>query len=377
MNYYFTRIRKSDLEIYSDATRLKHLKRRCYSHLRSIRTEIHSNLSLDIQPYWISKSTFGAVLCDFAPRETGPSIIGSHKALFELLNEDVDYLVLSDVITRNFKYYNVAGKKILIININRFKKFINAFTNKHKRIQLFLVKHLSSEEEDIINDWIDSKQKEQKITPHISAEDIIETLPKDNPEKASSIVARVNDYYESQVISNLKYYEGALNEFEVKVKNPKIQESELRDDLKEKIWIIDFRYQNINQFNCEKEVPIENGKIDLWVSRSKTQRFKDIIIELKLPKDSLKKYRKKPAIRSEIGNALSQLINYLENEKSRFKIQNGLVIIGREPEESFIEVFNQYLHGIQIKTYRQLIDDCRNVINGFKVPVLQSGVLDK
>ena len=163
----------------------------------------------------------------------------------------------------------------------------------------------------------------------------------------------------------------------MKVKNPKIQESELRDDLKEKIWIIDFRYQNINQFNCEKEVPIENGKIDLWVSRSKTQRFKDIIIELKLPKDSLKKYRKKPAIRSEIGNALSQLINYLENEKSKFKIQNGLVIIGREPEESFIEVFNQYLHGIQIKTYRQLIDDCRNVINGFKVPVLQSGVLDK
>ncbi|KKQ35765.1 MAG: hypothetical protein US50_C0005G0001 [Candidatus Nomurabacteria bacterium GW2011_GWB1_37_5] len=71
------------------------------------------------------------------------------------------------------------------------------------------------------------------------------------------------------------------------------------------------------------------------------------------------------------------LINYLENEKSKFKIQNGLVIIGREPEESFIEVFNQYLHGIQIKTYRQLIDDCRNVINGFKVPVLQSGVLDK
>ena len=168
------------------------------------------------------------------------------------------------------------------------------------------------------------------------------------------------------------FYENGLNEFEKKVNNPNTIESELRDELKNKIWIIDFKYQNINQFKHEKEVPITNGRIDLWVSRSKTQKKKDIIIELKLAEDAktrtIVKHRGRDAIGSSVGRALSQLVNYMEsNDLKESDIREGLVIIGRKSEDSFLELFNKYLHGIQIRTYKQLIDDCRAIIESFKI----------
>ena len=81
------------------------------------------------------------------------------------------------------------------------------------------------------------------------------------------------------------------------------------------------------------------------------------------------KYRNKEAVRSEIGKALSQLIHYLEATKKPYQIQNGLLIIGREPQEPFVDIFNTYLHGIQIKTYKQIIEDCGQTINAFKETV--------
>lgn len=359
------------------ATILKHTKRRAFEYLKKKIKKKISELGFYTEHYWVAQSTFGAVLCDFVPGRTGPSIIGPHKALYELVSNNITYLVLSNNLTRNFKYYKVDGETLLVLNINGFKKFIKTFSDKHKRIQLFLIKELTKEEEDIINDWIDSKHQQSKKIKYASAEEIIENLPKNDPKKASDVVVRIENYFEQQIISNFEYYEKKLKEFEDKVNSKDTQESELRDKLKDNLWIIDFKFQNINQFVCEKEVEInkgegDKGKIDLWVSRNKTQRKKDIIIELKLADEkkvkSLINYRKKEAIGSNIGKALSQLIIYLESKDiSKENIKEGLLIIGRMPEGSFLELFNKYLHGIQIKTYKQLIDDCRSVIDSFKM----------
>ncbi len=377
MSYYFNRIRRSDLEkTYSNSVTItKYLKERCEKYLKLIRRKIYSELFMDVKPFWTDKRTFGSVLCDFEPQKRASAIIGPHMALFSLVAEEIDFLIISDKTPRNFKYKTLStGEKILIINIMRFRRFIETFSDKYKRIRLFLVKELTSEEEEIINDWIDLKHSKKK-EKYISADEMVENLPKNDPEKALQIFASVTNYYQNQIIFNIDYFEKQLNSFEEKINNPKTLEKELRDFLQRDIWILDFKYQNINQFNCEKEIQIDfsdgkKGFVDLWVSRFHTQRKKDIWIELKLAEDvkkkSVVKYRNREAIGSEVGKAISQLIHYIDSKKEKFSIQEGIVVIGREAEDSFINKFNEYLHGIKIKSYCQLIEDCRNVIEVFK-----------
>lgn len=153
--------------------------------------------------------------------------------------------------------------------------------------------------------------------------------------------------------------------FENMVNTSSMSEPQLRIELFKRLWIIDFKY-NSNQFEKSQEYPTKVGTVDLWISKNKIGK-KNILIELKLPEKELTtKYSNKEVIRSEIGRAVSQLIHYLESTKKPYEIQNGLLIIGRNAEEPFIDIFNQYLHGIQIKTYKQIIDDCRKIINNFK-----------
>jgi len=376
MSYYFQRIRKGDLErMYSNNTALKYIKQRCEKYLKSTIKMIAEELNIFVKPYWTSKTTFGSVLCDFTPNKTGPSIIGPHTPLYDLVSEEIDYLIVSQTISRNFKYKSLSnGKKVLIVNILRFRRFIQTFSDKYKRIRLFLVKELTSEEEDIINDWIDLKHTKKENKKYISPDDIMENLPQNDPQTASRIFTGFMNYYQNQLYTNIPYYEEKLKEFEEKVNNPKISEDELRDELKNNIWIIDFKYQDISQFNLEKEVEVKFGKdkkgyIDLWISRFKSQRGKDIFIELKLPSSkTIVKQRKRDAIGTQVGRAISQLISYMESKKEGNRIQFGLVIVGKE-QQDFIELFNQYLHNIQVKNYQQLIDECKSIIKVFKVPL--------
>src|SRR3989344_1635335 len=149
MKYYFGGIHKSDLEsMYSSkATIVKHLKRRSSDYLKQIKRKISAQLGFSVEPYWISIQTFGSVLCDFEPEKTGPSIIGSHKALFELVYDEIDFLVLSRSLDRNLEVHEIDGRKVLVINITRYKRFIETFKDKFRRIKLFLYRKLSPEEE--------------------------------------------------------------------------------------------------------------------------------------------------------------------------------------------------------------------------------------
>lgn len=372
MSYYFRNIHKSDLEeMYSSkATIVKKLKERCANYLKPIKRRISSELGFSVEPYWVSIQTFGAILCDFEPEKTGPSIIGSHKALFQLISDEIDFLVLSRNLDRNLEVHEIDSKKILIINVGRYKRFIQTFGDKFKRIKLFLFRKLTSEEEEIINNWIDSKPNPERDRK-ISVEDVIKIFSKESPEKISDTINRLEFMKENKIISKAENYEKELLEFEKMVKESTLSEPQLRAELFKRLWIIDFKY-NSNQFEKAQEYHTEVGNVDLWVSKNKLGNIKNILIELKLPDKLLTtKYRNKEAIRSEIGKALSQLIHYLESSKKPYQIQNGLLIIGKNGEEPFIEIFNQYLHGIKIKTYKQLIDECRETINAFKESSLE------
>jgi len=365
MTYYFSLIHKSDLESYSNATRLKYLKERCKNYLKTIKKRIALQLGFSAEPYWVSSQTFGAVLCDFEPEKTGPSLIKSHTALFNLISDEFDFIVLSVNLDRNLETYEIEGKKVLIINVNRYKKFIETFGDRFKKIKLFLFQKLTAEEEEIINNWIDSKPTAIKKTG-ISTEDVLKALSEESPEKISENINRLEFIKERKIISKAEYYEKELSDFGGMVNNASISETQIRAELFKRLWIIDFKY-NSNQFEKAQEYHTDVGNVDLWISKNRLGKIKNVLIELKLPEKILTtKYRNKEAIRSEIGKALSQLIHYLESTKKPYQIQNGLLIIGRRAEEPFIDIFNQYLHGIQIKTYKQIIDDCQKIIENFK-----------
>ena len=92
------------------------------------------------------------------------------------------------------------------------------------------------------------------------------------------------------------------------------------------------------------------------------------IIELKKSGKEIvsDKYRgeKKPVITSEFGKALSQIIHYIEDKRTRTRVVEGVLIIGRKRDvkDWFIEKFNTYLHGIRVMTYDDVIENATNTL---------------
>lgn len=359
MRYYLDRIGKGNL-----TGSLRHLKEKCFKHVDKIGKVIGNKFGLDFKPYWVSRSTLGAVLCDYVPDKKGMATIPSHKALFNLISEDFDYVLFSENIDRNLKIDGLEDKKILIINIERYEMFIKTFADKFARIKLFLYKKLTSEQEEIIDNWIYSRL-EPLPKKETSSEELVEAMSKESPKKIAQTTDRLGNALEKKVIEKIKTYEAILNEFETKVNDPKVLELELRDLLHNNLWIIDFKY-NEKRFHPEKEFKTDAGNIDLIIFPNVLNQKREMILELKKPNKIEKKYRGKGAIWAEIGNALSQLIHYIEATSKPRQKAEGILITGRENPSNFISLFNQYLHGIEIKTYRELIEDCKAVISRFK-----------
>lgn len=151
------------------------------------------------------------------------------------------------------------------------------------------------------------------------------------------------------------------------MKDEKVLEKELQDFLHNNLWIIDFKYDK-KRYKVETEFKTSIGNIDIILFPDDLNKRKEVIIELKRSnKNIILKYRKnKPAIRSEVGKAISQTIHYIENHKKPYHIIEGILIIGREDPTNFIKTFNEYLHGIQIITYSDLIRNCKEIIEVFK-----------
>lgn len=369
MKYYFSENNYSSLLSYSKATQLKYLKEYSESDLQRVKRKLELNFNLSrLEVAWVSRSTFGNVFVDYQPEKTGPSIIGAHKRLFDLICDDIKYVILSKKISRNFLIKQIEGFKVLIINIDSYKIFITKFGNQEQRIRLFLFRQLSSEEERIINNWLEVRPSIQENL-QISNEDLLDHLSSLKINSVSDFnffLERLNAVIKSKVTENIQLYQEKLDEFKKMINDDSVIEVKLSKFLHENAWILDFKYLEKNLDLLENEYSTDVGNVDIYISKEQFGITRDVVIELKASKKgAIKKYRNKPAITAEVGNAISQLINYMETQKDSYKVTSGLVILGRK-KNGFLDLFNEHLSKINIITYEEIATNCQDVLDAFR-----------
>lgn len=271
------------------------------------------------------------------------------------------------------------GYRVLIININYFKKFAKAITKKNF-VNLFMYKFTDPEVEKIIRSWLIEKPDKLQIiltAKDVSISDIATLVEKykiTTLAELSDLLDNATRILKSRIEENYKLFDEKLTEFETMMNEEKIEvdvgkksnlENKLKKHLKENPWIIDFTYN-------EKDVDVKTHEfVDVLLIGSYLSYKKGLVIELKRPDTStIKEYRDRNAITATVGNAISQLIQYTkeiyenttkENTKTFFE---GLIVIGNDMND-FLPYFNRFLHGISVKTYREIYEDARKRLNTF------------
>lgn len=363
--YYFSED-KYDIFPCCYSTKLKYLKRYSAHELEKVMGELEDTFNLHLSLAWLSKSTFGNVFVDFVPERFGPSILGAHQKLFDLVKHEVKYLILSESISRNFIRKKVDDYEVLVINVPAYKEFIKSFRDSEKRIRLFLFK-LRRDEERIIKNWIRVKPSHIRKKEHIDEEELLDYLAHmniDTVEKFKFFVGRLDKSVENTISTNLPKFQLILDEFRKKIADDSVPEREISKFLHKNIWLFNFRYQHLDK--CETEYKTSVGNIDVYTSREQYGVQTDVLLELKAPKREItKEYRGKPAFRAVVGNAISQIIHYMESQKESYKRVQGYLLLGRS-KEGFIEILNDYLSNIEVLTYEEIADRCQEILNAFE-----------
>ena len=201
---------------------------------------------------------------------------------------------------------------------------------------------------------------EEELLKYLSSMNI------DSITKFKSFLERFNNVIKNKISNNLQTYQDKLDEFKVLINDESVLETKLSKFLHAQPWILDFRYLGQRLDKLEKEYKTTVGNVDIFISKEQFGINKDIIVELKTPKKNIiKPYRNKPAITAEVGNALSQLINYMDTQKGNNRVQSGLLIVGWK-KDGFLDKFNEHLSRIKIMTYEEIADDCQSVLDAFK-----------
>jgi hypothetical protein len=134
----------------------KYLKEECENIISPYIKKISNALSTELKIYWTTRTTFGFVLCDYKPEYTGAKLISKGaKRLFELVKDDIDFLVLSSKSEKLSHIMNVEDKKVLVIHIGNFKWFLRTFSNQKNAVNLLLNK-FSHNDAKIILKWFRS-----------------------------------------------------------------------------------------------------------------------------------------------------------------------------------------------------------------------------
>lgn len=177
------------------------------------------------------------------------------------------------------------------------------------------------------------------------------------------------DAFSKTIVDGHEYFERILNQFEDKIKSDE-EEEKVRDFVFEHIWIVDFKYFG---YKKTKEEETSVGDIDLAVYQNQLGINRVILMEFKRPDEpyvTIKDHgENKPAILSKVGRAISQTIHYIEEKKKTNQFVDGIIIIGRKREHKdlFIEKFNDYLHGLKVVTFDDLLFNARKVVETFKI----------
>lgn len=310
-----------------------------------------------LEPYWTTISAFGWVFCDYEPEKLGSSILGNGgKNLAELLKQEYKYIILSMFIDSNIEEFDYQNKKGLIINIKFFKEFVKVFSSPAKRAELFAYKFKSETELLIVKRWMNSrpsdlKQEDKKIF----SKDILKSLNENKQFFTSnSNTSRALEIIQKQsVISQYDTMKESLNKFRKMINEVKTSEMDINKFLLENIWIISFDYANLDTK--------KDKDYDIHLADKKWNLGRDIVIELKKAgKKTQVSYSKHEVISAEVGKAISQCINYMEEEKEMF--ERGIVILGRTPTKA-IKRMDKYLHKIELMTYDMIYQRAKRVLD--------------
>ena len=334
----------------------------------------------NLEKHWNGVNTYGWIFVDYEIEDGAywNAIGAGHLDLFKIMNEEYSCLVLSSTMPHNMRIIEVQDYKILILNIGYFKKFAKAITRKNF-VNLFMYKFTDPEVEKIIRSWLIEKPDKLQLIQNandVSISDIANIVEKykvTNLNELSNLLDNSTRILRSRIEQNYKLFDERLKEFEDLMNEEKIEleagkksnlENKLKKHLKENPWIIDFIYN-------EKDVDVKTHQyVDVLLVGTYLSYKKGLIIELKRPDtSSIKEYRDRDAITSAVGSALSQLIQYtkeiyentIENNNTFFE---GLVIIDNDMN-NFLPYFNQFLHNVSVKTYREIHDDARKRLNTF------------
>jgi hypothetical protein len=354
---------------------LKKLKGHTAPQAKSIAIELSKIFLKNIYRYWTRRDTFGFVFTDFEflPVKNERLIGRGEKDLFAKTKDDFYFIVLSKTLDRNFKQIKFGDHSGLVVNLNYYKEFLSIIRNRKKTVELFLQK-LSKEEETLIRNWLRSYEKFEEVKEEAlvyDVESIIKVLRRYKIESASDLekIITISRASGSKITESWKFFEPILIEFKRKIDGD-CPEPELRRFLIENPWLIDFSF--LRGYQKYEEQSTSVGDVDISFYKDEMGIEKVCVVELKKASEPIAsdKYRgkEKPVILAEVGKALSQAMHYIEDLKRRKRIINGIVIVGRrrEVKDWFIDQFNQYLHGIEVKTYDELYERANDIIEIFK-----------
>ncbi|MGY5147892.1 MAG: Shedu anti-phage system protein SduA domain-containing protein [Candidatus Nitrosopumilus sp. bin_7KS] len=356
----------------------------------------------DLKKHWNGVTTFGWIFVDYNIPDGAywNAIRAGYLDLFRIIHDKFYCLVLSDSMAFNMRDVEIKGHRVLIININYFKKFAKAITRKNF-VNLFMYDFPDPEIEKIIRGWLIEKPDKLQLIMNaneVSISDVstlIEKYQINTLDDLSNLLDNASNFLQSRIEQNYKLFDERLIEFETLIHEEKKEnepgkksnlENKLKDHLKKNPWIIDFTYN-------EKDVDVTTHPyVDVLVVGSYLGFKKGLIIELKRPDvDIVKKYRDRAAITATIGNAISQLIQYTKEiheksteenitapeennpaleentpiiKESKSIFYEGLIVIGNDMDE-FIPYFNTFLHNISVKTFQEIHDDARKRLDTF------------
>jgi hypothetical protein len=362
----------------SSSQALDDLKSQVKLQVGGIVQDVANRLHQDIKLVWTRRDTFGYVLIDFEDRRRKHErLIGKGEIdLFRNLKGTYYCVVLSKKIDRNFKEFEIDGRRCVRVNLAYFKEFLSVIRDRSRTVGLFLHRFSSPNEEELVRRWLRSYPSYKEVRKEAALKDIdaitqiLDRFDVKNPEdleRLITIARATND----KIRTSTSYFRDRLNEFRDKVYGD-ASEDELKQSLFENPWLLDFQYLGYDKF---KEEPTGAGNADIALYKDAYGIERLVLIEMKKATKKITEtsYRgpEKPVITAEVGKAISQAIHYLDRMKKFNRTATGFVIFGRKTDdrEGFIDRFNQYLHGVQVITYDEICERARITINAFDAPV--------
>jgi hypothetical protein len=168
-----------DSQYYFEATQfgslpLDDLKLQIESEIRPIAQSIANKLHQDLELVWTRRDTFGYVLIDFEDgRGKYERLIGRGEVdLFRKLRSTYYCVVLSKKIDRNFKEFEINGRRCVRVNLTYFKEFLSVIRDRSRTVGLFLYRFSSNNEEELVRRWLRSYPSYKEVRKEAALKDI-------------------------------------------------------------------------------------------------------------------------------------------------------------------------------------------------------------